>query len=80
MFYVAGSLLFVFALACAVAVTAMMFTRHWPQMIAALRTLSLDGIHHPGHGPDRHAVASPLTRAPSAGLAITPLPVRRLAA
>lgn len=61
MFYLAGSLLFAVALMSALAVTFIMFAQYRAQMLAALRTLSLDGIH----GAQRSPVAS----APS-GLAI----------
>lgn len=73
MLYVAGSLLFAFALVAALAVIAASFAHYRVQMVAALRTLSLDGIHEPAK------------RRPS-GLSLTPrldrpaLPARRLAA
>jgi len=44
-FYVTGSLLFMAAMACALTATFMTFRHYRGQMIAALRTLSLDGIH-----------------------------------
>ena len=76
MFYAAGSLLFAFALVAALIVIVMSFARHGAQMVAALRTLSLDGVH----GRSRVAMPSPLVPAPSAGLAVRALPVRPLAA
>ena len=45
MLYIAGSLLFASALICALAVTFMTFAQYRTRMVAALRTLSLDGIH-----------------------------------
>ncbi len=47
MLYVAGSLLFAVASMCALLVTFMTFAQYRAQMIAALRTLSLDGVHEP---------------------------------
>jgi hypothetical protein len=46
-FYAIGSLLFGSALICALAVTFVTFTQYRVQMVAALRTLSLDGVHGP---------------------------------
>lgn len=76
MFYAAGSLLFAFALAAALVVIVMSFARHGAQMVAALRTLSLDGIHE----HSRVAAPSPLARTSSAGFAVRVVPVRRLTA
>ncbi len=44
-FYAIGSLLFVLALVAALGVIAANFVHYRAQMLAALRTLSLDSIH-----------------------------------
>jgi hypothetical protein len=46
-FYVAGSLLFIVAMICALTVTLMTFRRYRDQMVVALRSLSVDSIHAP---------------------------------
>jgi hypothetical protein len=46
-FYAFGSLLFGFALVAALVATAGNFIHYRAQMVAALRTLSLGGIHRP---------------------------------
>ncbi len=45
MLYAAGSLLFAFALVSALGVIFASFLQYRAQMVAALRTLRLDGIH-----------------------------------
>jgi hypothetical protein len=45
MFYAIGSLLCLFALAFAVSVIAVNLRHYHQQMVAALRTLSLDSVH-----------------------------------
>ena len=46
-FYAIGSFLFIVALAAALSVTVANFVHYRAQMLAALRTLSLDSIHEP---------------------------------
>ncbi len=45
MFYLAGSLLFAFALVAALGTIIANFVHYRAQMVAALRTLSLDGLY-----------------------------------
>jgi hypothetical protein len=61
LFYVIGSLLFASALVLALAVIVANLTHYREQMMAALRTLSLDGIH----AQPKPLAASTAFRAPS---------------
>ncbi|GEM_PF-1326560 len=63
LFYVAGSILFMFALALAIGVIAINGARYRHQALAALRTLSLDGAY--GAGIDQPAWGEPALRARS---------------
>lgn len=67
MLYAAGSLLFAFALVSALIVIVANFLQYRAQMVAALRTLRLDGIHETRMSP----------RPSPSGLAVMPRPDRR---
>lgn len=59
-FYAIGSLLFSVALIAASSVIVSNFVRYRAQMLAALRTLSLDGVHEP-----KTAARSPYPEGPA---------------
>ncbi|MBO9575573.1 MAG: hypothetical protein J7494_07555 [Sphingobium sp.] len=60
LFYVIGSLLFMTGIVLALGVIAANLTRYRVQMIAALRTLSLDSVH----ATPRSAAIKPLPARP----------------
>lgn len=61
-FYAIGSLLFVVAVVAASSVIVADFVRYRAQMLAALRTLSLDSIHEPKMAASAPYPAGPAVR------------------